>query len=350
MRRNLLLCILFFIALTAYTEDKIPRRIFYEFKIEESVSEISSILPTVLNTEINKLNTVIAVEVDQSHHNVISITVSDNEYLFELGGKNELVQEIIFPAAENDDLKYIKDICCETASAWKEYLDLADPFIEDIVLQKREIYSKEASFEEILINRFQLSLWVTALRPTLIVEDHSVYYSAVCPFILDFDWFINKTWGFNFSLFGEASDFMSFGMVEDGSVGISNNIALLPGIGITLRSLGKFSGNYGVTIYSGPIWVEAVNDLYNSSGDENTLFLAAGESKNILYSMLNIRAGFAWFLDERWSVKFKMDTNINLLGLLSIFDYKILDIIQYDLMTRGTLVSNSIQLGIGFSW
>lgn len=64
----------------------------------------------------------------------------------------------------------------------------------------------------------------------------------------------------------------------------------MPGIDILFRSLGTISGNYGFTIYGGPVRIEALENLNNVLGDQLILFLNSGESTWIIFSLMSLKA------------------------------------------------------------
>ncbi|MCD6395990.1 MAG: hypothetical protein J7L71_00485 [Spirochaetaceae bacterium] len=140
---------------------------------------------------------------------------------------------------------------------------------------------------------------------------------------------------------------MSFGrapFMDHDITGESNNIVLMPGLGISFRSLGKIFGNYGFTIYTGPVKVEALNDLYNNNGDSETQFLNSGESTWITFSFISLKAGVSWNFNEHWSLKSRMTL------FLSPLAFTDTNMINYTVMARGSLFSIAVQTGIGYRW
>ena len=205
-------------------------------------------------------------------------------------------------------------------------------------------------FEESLATVFQVSLWLSLFRNSLDGAEGTFVYDFLFPQIIDLDWYINTTWGVNFSFYFESSDFISFGRVEipdvSSTTADSSNILLLPGIGLTFRSLGKISGNYGISLYLGPVYVYALDDILNSSPISITPFLSAGESTWIFFSYLSLKTGVSYNFNDKWSLKTRIVTFLSPLAIIDPGQ----QLTDYSSMERGSSFSLNIQLGLGYRW
>jgi len=343
----LFLLLLASITVSVSAQNKIPPRIKYKLEAENPVSDIISIIPEILNARINNFHTVIPVAEGMRKHYSIIIKVTNSSFYYILEDSEGLLDTLEYPVENSTSLKSIELMCRSAADAWKGYMGLTDPFVEAVAAEKKRDLSAGAVFEESLSTPYQLSLWLTPIRTAVEMKTSETLFGIFFPLIVDFDWFIKDRWGLNFSFFGDVSSYMSFADFDLGEgdyrSGESFNIAMLPGFGVTFRSLGRVSGSYGFNFYWGMVRISALEDL-SSDSHSSSYFLLTGDSKWVAFPLLSLKSGVSWNIDKSWSVRSRMVMFLSPIAF--IHDEKPLGYFP----GTGASLSVIVQLGAGYRW
>jgi len=306
----------------------IPRRILYvEKNIALSGTDNFPVLP-LLNARLSDYNSVIPVKEGERYHNIIIVEYGEDSLSFtleDLDGKIESDSYKIDGSFES-----IEKACASVAALWKDYLGPAKPFTEDVFVQEKQTLEKEVKFDESLSTHYSISYWVTAVRTAEDPGTSASEYGYFFPNILDFDWFHNPTWGFNLSVYWDYSDFMVFDFTE----GVENHTfsnALLFGAGISYRTLGRLSGEYGFTYYVGNIWADVLDDQDNVVADET-----------LSYTQIAVKSGISYNFNKLFSVRVRIAVYI----AGSVFTQS-----ESNLkLDMGSLFHTDLQIGAGLRW
>ncbi len=311
-----------------YSQTLIPRRILYlEKNTSLAGTESFPVLP-VLNARLNDYNSVIPVKTGERYHNIITVEYGKDLLSFTLEDLDGKIKSDNY----NIDwsLESIEKACASVALSWKDYLGPAKPFTEDVFVQEKQQLEKEASFDESLATKYSISYWITAVRTAQDPETSLSEYGFIFPFILDFDWFHAPTWGFNFSVYWDYSDFMVFDFTEGVESHAFSN-AILFGAGISYRTLGRLSGEYGFTYYVGNIWADVLDDQDNVVSEES-----------LSYSLIAMKSGISYNFNKSFSVRVRIATYI----AGSVFTQS--DENMY--FDTGSLFHADFQVGVGYKW
>ena len=110
----------------------------------------------------------------------------------------------------------------------------------------------------------------------------------------------------------EYGNYISFGTDSNHDPLSTTNLMLMPGLGLQVRTVGKVSAEFGISMLFGIVQVTADEDLYKPS-------LSEGESVWVFYPVLSLEPAIVWSPTVHWSVKFRLiEFNMNLAGSLRI--------------------------------
>jgi len=241
----------------------------------------------------------------------------------------------------------------QTAAAFAPHLDLVEPVVESAELGEEEALRevvRETDYADKLDRRFELTLWLSGLSrvyhdplvdnpSTLATRDFSVF-----PLILDASYYLSRTFGLTFSFYFDYGDFFAFDMVEEDTGGgefepagraRSTNVFLLPGLGVSYRTLGLFSAQFGAVFYYGAVYVDADDPVGPIGG--------AGDTGWLSYSFLSFNSGLAWNFHPRVSVRTRFGFSYDIRQLIFMDS----GVIPYEMSYNGVFF-NFFALGVSY--
>ncbi len=318
---------------------RIPRRVLFD--IEESdhpagAAEPAQIallrrVPDFLYSRISELQPVVRVDQPLQAHSVV-LTAIDSDgarlsvALLEAGAELERFEFAV--SAELDALTGFVDT---TARALAPRLGLVAPrviVVEDSADDPRGQVVRDVVLADQLASRFEFTLWASGLMRSPESGDDAVAARVrIDPLAFDATWYFRRNLGLTGSVWLHYSDFLYFGTTADGEAAqdLASSLFLLPGVGITYRTLQRVSANAGATLYAGPVWVRNDGDV--AIGDDREGFeawLEPGESTTVFYSLLMLHGGVGFSLNPSWTLRTRFSITISpwmLVGLEEGVDY-----------------------------
>jgi len=236
----------------------------------------------------------------------------------------------------------------ETSAAFAPYLDPVEPVVRAAELgdeeELREVI-RETDYADSLNKRFELTLWLSGLTRVYhdsLRDDPDVLENrefTVFPLIFDASYYLNRSFGLTFSFYFDYGDFFAFDTVDELEDPVdkaeSTNVFLLPGLGISYRTLGLFSAQFSVLFYYGAVHVDAV-DAVGAIGD-------AGASGWLSYSFLSLNSGLCWNFLPNVSLKTRFGINWDLRQIIFMDS----GVLPYEMSYNG-LFFNFFSVGVSY--
>ncbi len=303
---------------------RIPRRVLFDLERLEPANAPDTMLgtaperlPDFLYTRVSQLQPVVRVFDTTEAHSVVTTEVGASDgsvavVLRESGA--ELARYRFDPGG---GIPAFTGFVTDTAAALAPRLGFVAPevvVVFDSDQDERGQIVRDVVLADRLASRFEFTLWLSGLMRNIDTnQDIDGARVALDPFALEASWFLRRNLGLTAALWIHYSDFLYFGRTVDGqgAQGLLNSFFLLPGVGVTYRTLQRVSGSAGVTLYAGPVWV--TNESDETVGDDRDGFepwLEPGESTTLLYSMVVLHGGLGVSLDHRWTLRTRFSINI----------------------------------------
>jgi hypothetical protein len=238
---------------------------------------------------------------------------------FGLSTGGEGVTESIAVIPNADRIRSYNEFLNRTAAEFARYLGRVPPEVRIQELatdeETREVL-EELLFVESMLKPFEASLWLGVATKRAGDADAGEPYYLHFPrhYFGEFTWFPVPSHGVSGTLFLEYSDFMShadsvLSFEEDGR---SDNLYILPGLGYTYRTLGRFSAGFFAGLNAGALRITAREDLVYEDG----LNLQDGESEWVFFHFVVLKPFVSYALNESWSIKTSFSLYITLLQML----------------------------------
>ncbi len=321
-------------------EPLIPRRV----RIEAGMEAVSAITPAILFARLAARTPLVVAGPEDSPHNIIRIESADSGVLqFVLETRDGVADTRVYPASMFDNTENTSRIITEIVDAWTPKLPLVKPDVTEELVVRRELLEAEVSFEERLRTPFQATLWLPAAVRQIVQTNNESGSGGdwlwLWPFRADIAWFPRENLGITGSFRFEYGRGLSFGSFETGFGDVSTdttNLLLMPGIGIQIRTIGRLSAEFGVSLFFGAVHLTA-----NEPADKPSL--NTGDSTWVFFPVLSIEPAIVWSPGERWSIKARLGGfALNLAGM---------DDQSSRYGTDGnTLIMNYFQLGLAYRW
>ena len=328
----LLLTVLFSLAtlsLPAQTIVKIPRRVYFaqapspagltrEVKsLTDGIGEflytaVSALKPIVRADDRVKAHSVVAVAVSRSQDRgvFISVTLQD--------GNTTRVSADYQLESESPDLKKFSRFINDTAQAFAPFLDMISPEARPAASEEREKnlveIVQEVEYADQLAKSFDMTLWFTGamrLFHSSNLDDPGMMSGRkfnMLPIIFDATWYFHRNIGAFFSIWFDYSDDFAFGLRTEpdpmggGDITLgkarSNNLFLLPGIGLSYRTLDTISAQFTLGFYAGAVRVEAIENV--------TGVADAGQAAWIFYALISINSVIVFNVTPSFALKAKI--------------------------------------------
>lgn len=316
-------------------ENLIPRRI----RIIDTSGTVPPVVAAVLYSRLTRQVPLVVGSDDEKPHNTIKLEYGETLVVV-LVENSEILDQREYPASLVDDPPALSDEFDRLARDWKPLLGLVEPDVS-AELQVRSVeLAGEVSFEQQQITPFQATLWIPVAARQIVITDGDNGDSRWIwqwPLRIDFAWFFKENLGLTTSFRFEYGDHISFGTDIDRNALSTTNLMLMPGIGLQVRTFGKISAEFGVTMLFGAVRVSANEDLNNPS-------LLEGETTWVFYPVLSLEPAIVWSPTAQWSVKFRLiEFNLALAGLQGSENA------PYG-TGENTLLLNFLQIGAAYRW
>ena len=294
-----------------------------EIQDAASVSGFYSDAGQMLFALINVQQPVISASAEEAHSTIRTLVEPAEEgtaIRFTLSTDGVGVAESIAVIPEAVGNRSYRQFLNSSAAEFAPYLDRMAPEvrIQELVTDEetREVL-EELLFAESMMKPFEASLWLgLATKKAGGGDDQGDPYYLHFPrhYFGEFTWFPTPSHGVSGTLFLEYSDFMSHANSEASSDddGGSDNLYILPGLGYTYRTLGRFSAGFFAGLNAGALRIEARENLDYEDG----LSLLEGESEWVFFHFVVLKPFVSYALNESWSIKTSFALYITLLQLL----------------------------------
>ena len=207
----------------------------------------------------------------------------------------------------------------ETADAFAPLLPLMRPQVVTGDASQETRYrdvADETDFVSQLARSWEITFWAGGLTEQYhepLVErpgQLDVRTVPVLPFVFDAAWYYSRNGGLVASLFFDFGDYIGLGTLRSGDLRLdkasSTNLFLLPGVGVTYRTLSRVSAQFATVFYFGPVHVSA-DDPIPGIAD-------AGEEVWTYYLMMSLSSVLSWNITPRISVKTRMSASVDMLA------------------------------------
>lgn len=352
-----LLFLVFAVTVSADSLSLIPRRVFFSQtssvgSVDEERQALTSALVDYLYTTIAALQPVVRVEDSESAHSSVLVDLTrDGEAVkiqVALREKNQIqVARDFRLMAVDRGLDEYTGFINETARVFAPYLELVKPEVREVDFSDEKAMVEiveETDFTEKLNKRFEITLWLSGLTqvfhdPTVAEpEQISQRPLTVFPIIIDAAYYFNRSFGLYLSFYSDYNEFFAFEIIRDIDdnalyKAASKALFLLPGIGITYRTLGYVSAQFNLGFYYGWARVEGL--------DADGGIAAHGEIVWINYSMLSLNFILGWNILPELAVKTKFGMNMDIVHLI------LMDSIAYDFSYNGVFF-NFFSIGASY--
>ena len=166
-----------------------------------------------------------------------------------------------------------------------------------------------------LARRWELTLWASGLseiyhEPTVEQpEQIDIRTIPLLPLSFDAAWFYSRNGGLIASFYFDYGDFVPLGVIYSLDTRLdkaaSTNLFLLPGLGVTYRTLARISAQFATVAYFGPVHV-AADDAIAGVAD-------AGEDVWTWYFMMSFSSALAWNITQRLSLKTRVSVSLDMM-------------------------------------
>jgi len=335
-RRFILMLAMLLAARSLYSgETLIPRRI----RIVDPDGKIPSMIPGILYAHLTLRMPLVIAGLGEEPHNTITLESGDR-FSITLKDRETVVSTLDYPLEILNTPITAAEAFDEAAAEWEQFLGLVQPDITEELEIRREELEAEISFEEKLNTHFQLTLWLPlAARHAIITEGshRNNSWNILWPLRTDVTWYFNDNLGISGSFRFEYGDHISFTGDSNGNPLDSTALMLMPGIGLQIRTIGRISAEFGVSLFMGFVQITANED---SSFPE----LTAGESTWVLYPVLSVDPALVWSPTADWSIKARiLGIQLGLAGMGGQQD-------TYYGIAENTLILNYFQIGAAYRW
>ncbi|MCK5735659.1 MAG: hypothetical protein KAH21_04230, partial [Spirochaetaceae bacterium] len=300
---------------------------------------VPPMLPSILYARLALQNPLVIAGVDEEPHNVIFMEVGER-VIISIEDRNGVIDRKDYPVEIQDDPIAATAAFDELSDEWAPLLGLVTPDVTEEREVRREKMTAEISYEEKLITPYQATLWLPlAARQSIATDGNNREnkWIGLWPLRADFAWFFNENLGIISSFRFEYGNHLSFGIDPDNNPIDTTVLMLMPGIGFQVRTLGKLSAEFGITLFLGAVHIKA-----NETADIPSL--SPGESSWGFYPVVSLEPAIVWSPTTHWSVKARiLEFQMGLKG------FKGSEGADYG-MAENTIILNYLQLGAAYRW
>jgi hypothetical protein len=207
----------------------------------------------------------------------------------------------------------------DTAAAFAPLLPMIEPqvVLGDAAQEARyRDVAQATDFAARLASDWELTFWAGGLselyHEPVQQRDGQLDIRAMfaLPVWADAAWYYSRNSGLVASLFFDYGDFVGLGTVYSGDIRVdkadATALLALPGVGITYRTLAQISAQFATTLYFGPAWVSARDDIRGIA--------KAGEDAWTYYFMMSLTSALCWNVTTHFSVKMRVAVNLDIMS------------------------------------
>ncbi len=300
----------------------IPQRLFFEKVPAELVRQDPALdqLPDYIYTAIAAIQPILQVGDPAEANSIVTFSARGSalEVRLERDGKIEAVEQLPDPGRERGVPGFVD----RTARRFAPLLQFVAPKIvrvagpeavDTVAVQKLTDAVREADRYAI---PHELSLWgsgIVFFSTSSGLSARKTFTVNIVPATLDFAWYLTRNFGLVGSVWTYYGEDMTFGRQQNSDgPGYVRGLFLLPGVGVTYRTLGQFFGSFSATAYAGyaritNITPEAIGKSDNSGSF--TPFLAPGESLSIFYPLVTLAAGVGYNFSPAFALQTRVEVD-----------------------------------------
>jgi len=240
--------------------------------------------------------------------------------------------------SEEDRHGSYKEFLNRSAEIFSPYLERVSPEIKIRELaadeETRDVLD-ELLFIQSMQTPFEASLWMGIATKSTNGSDGGplLYLHFPFQYFGEFSWYRAPNHGISITLFVEYSDYLR--PVEADT----RELYVLPGIGYTYRTLGRFSAGFFTGLNVGAMRMHAEEDVLG----EDWISLSAGESKWFLFQYFVMKPFVSYAFNKSWSIKTSLTLYMDLLELFQIQP-------AVDFIYQGEMAAEIQFFNIGFSY
>ena len=342
----LLFGLLVLFPLSAQRVLKIPRRVFFREPptvggASPEQTAIAEGTADMLSHAISTIQPILRVDEPADAHNVVHVVMENTDetllvqvYLQEDGADILRADHVL--RARGIDIAAFTEFIESTARLFAPRLGLVEPEIQIAELGEEDRLSdilEEEKLADQLDKEWEITLWTSGFMRVYhepLPEDRRLTKGrfSLVPIFLDGTWWYRRNSGVYLSLFVENSDFFSFDTVEKKRItvidemtedtttewdrkrkALSQNLYLLPGVGLTYRTLDELAAHFHLGLHFGGVRVKGTDEL---SGKEKGGIVKEGQVKWIAYSLVSMGSGVVWNIQPDFALKLRMALNIDM--------------------------------------
>lgn len=307
---------------------RIPRRVLFadptgvELIADVEIRALLERLPDYLYTTVSELQPVVRVVAEEEARSRVDVVVDSDSLIVRLvADTDEPEQRSLGRPFDSQELLAFVD----EASEWLAgSLGLVEPLV--LVTQSEQAVARRQVIEEVefadqLATPWELTLWASGVLRLLDFSQESIVPKVeLFPAIFDATWYFQRYLGLTTSLWYQQTGYLYFGEDSSGLPGDTYAWLILPGVGITYRTLDVLSANIGAILYAGPVIV--TNNDSVTIGDDSSSgfapFLDPGQTKTILFTTLLLQGGVSYNLSTQWSVRTRFSLSMYPLMLIGL--------------------------------
>lgn len=307
------------------TAPKIPRRVYFPpAAIAQGVTNPAlKAVPDYLYTEISAQQPIVRVDSASAANSVVEVSVTQPgpSIVVRLVTKGVEVLTVSGTASTGTE---ITRLVRKAASELTPHLGMVEPVVERTNEQGKPTGNQALIQKVQLADSFARPIELSLEGPSLL-RGSSATGSGIpqigldpVPLIVHVAYFFSRSIGIDASLFSYYGTRIGFGRPQTSTTGpYTRSLLLLPGIGVKYRSLGRLFATFSVGAYAGYGYV--TNLLSQPVGTVTQsgfqLFLNAGASKSIFYTLLRFASDFGYNLSPRLALHVGVALNLDPFGL-----------------------------------
>ncbi|HUX11396.1 MAG TPA: hypothetical protein VMW87_00130 [Spirochaetia bacterium] len=300
----------------------IPQRLYFQKIPAEFVRQDPALeqLPEYIYTAIAAIQPVLRVEDPAEANSIVTFSASGAalEVGLEKDGENEAVERLADPGRDRGVPGFVD----RTARRFAPLLEFVSPKIIRVAGSTAADTEAAQRLADAVRNAdryalsHELSLWGSGIlffSTSSHVSARRTFTVNLVPASMEFAWYLTRNFGLVGSVWTYYGEDMTFGRQQNSDgPGYVRGLFLLPGVGVTYRTLGQFFGSFGATAYAGyaritNITPEAIGRSDNSGSF--TSFLAPGESRSIFYPLVTLSAGVGYNFSPAFALQTRVEVD-----------------------------------------
>ncbi|WP_455383567.1 hypothetical protein [Salinispira pacifica] len=295
---------------------KIPQRVYFE-PVPGGLAAQNPVLrqlPDYLYTAIAAIQPIVRVDDRAQANSAVTVVPGDGGLVLELGAEDGSTEREVLANPEDDRL--IAQAVERAARRFAPHLGLVEPKVVRVAGPEA---ASTASMQQLVEtvrtrDRYALPFELTVRGAGILAfsggggtNDRREAAWNGLPASVDLGWYITRTFGLVGSVWTYYGEDLTFGrQANTGGPGYVRAFLILPGVGVSYRTLGNFFTEFSVVAYAGYGYI--TNITPNTIGRKDDTggvypFLAPDESISILYPLLSFSADFGYNISQHLAVQ-----------------------------------------------